>query len=830
MATASEYKYYNRMRRSLITEEAYKSGMMYTNNTLPDNYLKTIVNCVYNDDGNIIKPRGGFTTQSTVNTERTGARTPLITASALSITKLNDANVKDYRTRAFITVSDVDKQINVNNYKADYNDVLFKADTATLCIQDPSTDTYTISTPKEMDDLYIIGIVFNKGDTVHGYSVEDSEMYSIPHTVLNNALYLMCKHIADDSTTVGMYRLSVEDDGGVFTHKLIKVEATELSPKEVINTGYNMLAENPYEFKNEESSVYDILGILPYTVVEGEEERTLLLSARQGQAIEFEVYYKYKKSTDKKLRARWEWIDPNSTAIEWSVLQAQKPNDTVNPNAPVSPDYTHGDSITIVFEPTVEQFQLRVSLYEVTGSTVADAPVKVMVMPLYKLTSNATNNTANLKPVAYNLETAIGMTTWKQRMVLWGVTGAENVLFTSEVNNPGYFPYPNNIDIFDENIIHVVEYTNSLLVFTTTKVYIATLLEDGIGFSTNLIQNRLNVAPIDAQSIQVIKTMVYFKSGNYYYMIVPKINSYNGELTLAPVSKPITYFLDNFNSSLKEILEIMYPMYYNNDEYSIVFKDYHNFVDGNNVRNLYVFDTHITSTTSDKDYIKIGLCLNYDTMLRVWTVWLFQCDGRITPVSSSVTDGTVFVTTHVIENATVIELLKISTTGFSDATLLSDINQRVIRNYQYIDTGYRTQAAQHKKRFREVQFKFNNISQRMLKFYTEFIIDDQLRQTYYKYTTQHITDPDDPNYGLIYVTREQDPTMTVAGRTLLAAYEDDYSSWTLDQSKFPPTAVVKVRFFVSGKGYAPRIKLLSFNEKEYELININWVSRAMYAR
>ena len=40
--------------------------------------------------------------------------------------------------------------------------------------------------------------------------------------------------------------------------------------------------------------------------------------------------------------------------------------------------------------------------------------------------------------------------------------------------------------------------------------------------------------------------MVFFKSGNYYYMVVPSLRSMTGELVLAPISKNIEFFLKQF--------------------------------------------------------------------------------------------------------------------------------------------------------------------------------------------------------------------------------------------------------------------------------------------
>ena len=47
--------------------------------------------------------------------------------------------------------------------------------------------------------------------------------------------------------------------------------------------------------------------------------------------------------------------------------------------------------------------------------------------------------------------------------------------------------------------------------------------------------------------------MIYFKSGNYYYMLVPKAQSTTGELTLAPISTPITEFFNNFSVNVERV-------------------------------------------------------------------------------------------------------------------------------------------------------------------------------------------------------------------------------------------------------------------------------------
>jgi hypothetical protein len=100
----------------------------------------------------------------------------------------------------------------------------------------------------------------------------------------------------------------------------------------------------------------------------------------------------------------------------------------------------------------------------------------------------------------------------------------------------------------------------------------------------------------------------------------------------------------------------------------------------------------------------------------------------------------------------------------------------------------------------------------------------------YKYNMQQVIDPEDPDYGLIYLERELiDPTIA-PGATILAETEDDESCWQLDVSAFPDVALWKVRIPVSGKGYTPRMRIVSYNELEYELLNFIWVFRTLNSR
>ena len=97
---------------------------------------------------------------------------------------------------------------------------------------------------------------------------------------------------------------------------------------------------------------------------------------------------------------------------------------------------------------------------------------------------------------------------------------------------------------------------------------------------------------------------------------------------------------------------------------------------------------------------------------------------------------------------------------------------------------------------------------------------------------------------MLTVTRELDDLLYAPGETVLEFPDDapvaatplsegallQSNSFALDASQLPTATLYKVRFPVSGKGYTPRLKLLSLNEKRYELLNICWVFRSMNAR
>jgi hypothetical protein len=59
---------------------------------------------------------------------------------------------------------------------------------------------------------------------------------------------------------------------------------------------------------------------------------------------------------------------------------------------------------------------------------------------------------------------------------------------------------------------------------------------------------------------------------------------------------------------------------------------------------------------------------------------------------------------------------------------------------------------------------------------------------------------------------------------------DKMNLWTLEHSLIPDISLWKVRAAISGKGVAPRMRLFTKDNFNYQLLSINWIYREMNMR
>ena len=411
--------------------------------------------------------------------------------------------------------------------------------------------------------------------------------------------------------------------------------------------------------------------------------------------------------------------------------------------------------------------------------------------------------------------------------------------------------------------------------------------------------------------IKTVRNMLYFKSGNYYYMMVPKARSLTGELTVAPITTPITSFFDRFSVNVEEILKYTYG--YTN---SLDLLTYYNFLDYDEVHNIYAFRFHSYQTVSNPLAV-LHFDVIYNTNDRTWKVWCFEAPNIIFPYRQEATRPGTLATTSLVnftdigegsitgrsriiqlynwdnmivrscyiphnceltynpDNATarIVDLvMHVSDeyahvsgetlvfkhdglawvdgetlfvqddsdfyVGYSKVEILQNIRKVYLsqdeyytfKNYQFIDTGYKKDALHTKKRYREIQFQINNLDQKNLNFGMDYILDGSPRRVMYKYEVSQMIDELDPEYGIVYI--DSDPLdFGPFPHTDFDIDDIDLTNqWSIDQNLIPEVSLWKVRVAVSGKGYAPRLRLYSRNEKRFELMNINWISKIMHMR
>lgn len=578
---------------------------------------------------------------------------------------------------------------------------------------------------------------------------------------------------------------------------------------------------------------------------------TILLSATNSKAPD-------------KIRVRWQKREMG--ASDWTTFHEE---------VKLLSEYRDGDNIRpFVATTSLEASEVLVRLIITDTEDVDDITKEEYTLATNTVGLSAVSdelaNSLNLNPVKYELAKCTGMCEWENRLVLWGVPEAENTLFVSDVNNPGYFPYPNNVDVFTEPILSAYNYGNELLVLTATSLYRLTWNTDGVGWTHKLVQRNLHVSEADIPMSGVIKNMFYFKSGNYYYMMVPKTSSIQGETTIAPVSKPIEELLDNFHDEIYGLVRVMVDED-NLFNFTDQLVNYFSYIDNTKIVFNYVYDIAENeqeeySPSINSQYLYVQLI--YDTESRIWSIKIFEapqmlCPSHIDAIQQDQFVGLTYEAVNVSNSQQSaywqanIQYYKFQNNtdsgiaGYEDGELLT--YSRKFKNYQYLDTGNREINTEMKKRFREFQFKIKNKTATNLGFYNAFLVDGSLRKDLQHYNPRLISDPTTgeqyivvertlndaymlftPAYVTTRIERILVPERMLQDNGELTpttlAEETDPDRWILDQSALPGRTLWKIRMPISGKGYTPRAILLSTNEAEYEILGNAWVYRTMHAR
>lgn len=634
MSMSSEFKRYDRNRRQASIETDFSMGMMFHSGALDSGYVKTLVNYDISDKSSSLVPRPGLRTSEillpNIIQEYDSASTLPEYHSDDSILikaakECMEADGKTYRQiilgkastdgktgKIYVVTSEKAEVLLTNEATSDYGlDYDIKVAIADAEVTGKSCRFFTTELPN-----------------IHGMEmIDDVKVATVVGTfAFGNSFYFF------NADNKALFKTVFDDSKKRYVFESITVK--EIDPSEAVTYGYNMLqGEQAYSFVNRSlNGIMQLTGILPYST-KGTGD-TLLMTPRKNEDIYFRCYFK--GEIGKKYKFTWEWRNVGDS--EWTFIQdltqateyeiVAGTGDTVK----LKSGTTVLDDLQITFKAPASDIMIRVQAY---CSTDYETVEKAMTVG-FDFTTETYGTATNVKAEVYDLSEAAGMLAWKNRLVLWGIPKDPTVLFLSDVNEPSYFPYPNNISIYDEPVVACHEYLDSLLVFTTSKIYQVSASEDGTAFNSVLIQSNLNIEPWDRHLIQIVKNMVFFKSGNYYFMIVPKAQSTTGQLTLAPVSTPMVEFFNHFEKNVYDLIKDTF-------DYEGIFDlvNYYNFLDYEDVHNIYVLDF------PDDDNIQgyLHLDILYNTVSRTWKIYTFEAPHFLYPYKHDATQtGTMAAT------------------------------------------------------------------------------------------------------------------------------------------------------------------------------------------
>lgn len=769
----------------------FPMGMNYTATTLDDGYANTLFNFRWSDQGTTLSPRRGMTDVEDPVELPNGVSTPGVPHASYFGT---------YTKNSLDTFDDIVISFGEEDDLVSYERATSKSHAWGV------VDGLSYALDKEPGSEDILeSVKFEtfttdpKSYLLHGLEFE-TNIKKPAFTVVNSRLYLLGTGFVDDGqgggeSKEGIYHMFIDQDNSQL--RATRVEARDVNAQTATEMGFNMLKEEPYTFSNQEGGVFSPDAIIPYNP---DDANDIWLTANIGDAIKFVVYYTY-VGTD-TYQTKWEYQQNGQDT--WEVLKDFDASDVVS----------GGSELSHTFTPAHHRFALRITMRKGNDDTTA----QVIPYPLYIVNNQDIKNDPKRN---YDLNTATDILNYKFYTVLYGVEGAENTLFFSDVNDPTYFPFPHNIHTFEGKILAAFPYLSSLVVVTTAAMYVLNG-DFPIEFTVRKIQEKLGLTSFDKTSVVVIKNLIYYRAGDHYYVAVPNVNV-DEEANI--IIKDITYevmqtLFDNLDRYVKDIMNNAY--FIDDFVYSTIV-DYDVFVDNAEVKNIYRLKLHFgqyapEDEAADEDgYIitdtaNFTLVISYDTLMRAWRTEGFQLPSNATMYKAAYNSSMIYRCLLLDGDGK----YNLQSIGY-DAKEVPDSYVSIDRqfsNKQYLNSGIHSIVEYNRKRFKEIHYFFNNVTQTTVQLYTSFLIDGDVRQTAKSYSLE--IDYQNDNVASLQPTYEYN--ITVGGGTALGESEDDYTAWTLDLSAFETNTVNKIRFPVSGKGYMPQMLLVADEERDFELM------------
>lgn len=624
--------------------------------------------------------------------------------------------------------------------------------------------------------------------------------------------------------------LRLVNTGSGYKLKRSPVQPYDVRPSQAMNAGFNLLSPQPYKFEDELGGSLFAEAGLPY---KDRSDSIPDIFPSLGESREYRIYYQYPEA-NAVIQYKVEAYDSYGIS---TLINDFDDNHT----------FRAGEALWISHIFNNAGGYLTVTLRDKTKGASTDT--SCTIRNGYGLNKG---NEAMLELKEFDLSTCTGMVTWYGSIGIYGVESAKNTIFFSSATNPGYFPYPGNYMSFDNEILAVHNYLDHLLVITVDSVYIVTIGDSIVNSVKRKLLDNVHIPEIDAINVAMFKDEIFFKTDTEFYVLKP--NKYTADATDLKNysnSTALINYTTNFTKEtvniLNEVYKPIWQQFTRERRKQIRFEDF-DVLDTRSVAKdaeIHYIYTIIPKLTDNIVLDKLNLHIIYNTLTRSWRMYTVAIGNetvQYNPVYYRNKKSGAYEEffAHTTAGGSVVEVVKQTRAVVTDNFVSGDFNlTNWYNNYPYLDTGNIDIDDSFTKRFREVQFNLVNKEKEFIRFYTDFKLDGMERVSATHYEINHITDVEDPDYGLIYVTPIEYTNLDLIGLTTLSNEEEcdkiklDNSTsdlWNLDLSKFPDLDVVTVRFELQGRGRRGSIQLLNTSLEKYELANLTWAYRIMNAR
>lgn len=599
MATAAKnYRKTGRLPRATTKLSTFMNGMFYTEQIVPDGYAKTLINYDIDYTGNCLKPKMGRIQYDEIKNDY---NIPLCLDHQYNNVNVFselfdedgdfDAITSYYRDQ--YTNHECKRIVSTTHYNLTYPEakghtsLWLNADTGaglSIKLQPNINDfmnsfktiysgikrTSSLTDPQPIIDYDITPTGDNKElhlKPAYLYTDESTgEQYSSVRTILlNNTLYTYDKageniRYGTHTTIIDMdnnervvaeyyntdYIMSYKirqhyfydsslDDSYKLVHDILPTYVTVPDPLYACTSGFNMLLDNPYDFNNVNASTYSCLGGILKNVNTNE----ITLSPNLGDTVVLNLYYRFNPTGTAPVKVEYgSNIDGLTGNITWKTISSS----TLYPSdEPYRSYFTANDS----------EFILRVTINEGT------AQESVWTSGAYNTTNNALKN---VKFENIDILDAKQFKTWYNYVLAYDIPGFNTAIYASAPNDPGYFPFPDNVMDFGKEIYAVHNYLNMLLVITSDSIELVTIGDSFINSTYKTIMSNITINKLDALNATVLNDQFCIKIADQFYIFKP--NSYTSDATdikhyliSAPIAKLLTSESTHLNT--KELTKIL---------------------------------------------------------------------------------------------------------------------------------------------------------------------------------------------------------------------------------------------------------------------------------